>query len=111
MKKLAFVFTLIILASAAYAGSISITTRTDTIVMTQNAVNFNVTISNSGDEAAHDVKISLLLPEGFSSQSVSAGLIEPNNAYTGIFNITAESKKNGVYPFAIIVEYKDANRY
>src|SRR3989338_8235957 len=106
-KSWGFLIAIIALISVVYAGSISMTTKTDTIFMPGNAVNFNVTISNSGDEAAHDVKISLLLPEGFSSQSMDSGTIEPNTAFTGTFNITAESKKNGVYSFAIIVEYRD----
>ncbi len=111
MKKLVFLFALIIIASAANAGFISMTTKADTLLMKGNLSELNVTVSNSGDEPAHDVKISLLLPEGLSSEGVFAGKIDQNSDYSTSFRIASENKKNGEYPFAILVEYKDANRY
>ncbi len=110
MKMAVLIFALV-LASAANAGFISMTTKADTVVMIGNSSLLNVTVSNSGDEPAYDVKISLLLADGFSSESVFAGKIDQNSEYTTTFKIVSEEKKNGEYTFAILVEYKDANRY
>ena len=108
---LAFVFALIVLTNAVNAGVISITTRADTVFMIGPSAELNVTVSNSGDEPAYDVKISLLLPDGFSSESMFAGRIDEGSNYTALFAISSGGKKSGEYAFAILVEYKDANRY
>ncbi len=105
------IFALIAFASMAFAGSISVTTKADSVVMNSSTVNFSVTVSNSGDEPARDARISLLLPEGFSANSADAGAIADGGEYTGIFNITADQARNGTYGFGILIEYKDANQY
>ena len=108
--KLALTIAVLLAVAIANAGSISITTTADTLVMNSTSAVLPVTVRNSGDEAAHDVKISLLLPDGFTSQGVFAGRIEPGSSYTTDFSIAGDAK-SGEYAYAILVEYKDANRY
>lgn len=111
MKILVIAFVLLFLANPAQARVISITTSSDTIVMNTNSADFNVTVLNSGDESAYDVKISLLLPDGFSSKPVFVGKLDQNSRHTTIFNVILEQVKEGEYSFATLVEYKDANKH
>jgi hypothetical protein len=72
----------------------------------------NLTVVNSGDEAAHDVQASLLLPDGFSSHTLFPGTMEPGIPYNGRFNVSANETVNpGLYPIVLKTHYTDANAY
>jgi hypothetical protein len=72
----------------------------------------NVTLSNSGDEAANGVQLSLLLPTGFKSNTVFLGRMDPNIPQAAGFSLEIDaSTPPGVYSFALLTEYKDANGY
>jgi hypothetical protein len=72
----------------------------------------NVTMSNTGDEAAYDVELSLMLPSGMRSNQIAMGKMDPNLPQKGTFNLELDpSAKPGKYAIALLTEYKDANYY
>ncbi|MFZ2455618.1 MAG: hypothetical protein WAX07_03995 [Candidatus Altiarchaeia archaeon] len=72
----------------------------------------NASLTNSGDEAANGVQLSLLLPPGFSANTVFLGRMDPNLPQTASFSLQIDASTTpGVYPFALLTEYKDANGY
>lgn len=73
----------------------------------------NVTLSNSGDEAARDVMVSLITPPGgISSEPVFVGTLEPNSGVLAQFKVAIPFKtKPGTYPLIIKTAYADANAY
>jgi uncharacterized membrane protein len=81
-------------------------------VISSGASSINVSLTNSGDEAANGVQLSLLLPEGFTANTVFLGRMDPNLPQTASFSIAiGPSITPGVYPIALLTEYKDANGY
>lgn len=95
----------------ALAGSISITVTATTSVFEDNGV-VNITLQNNGDEAAEDVRVSLLLPEDFTSDMVVIGRLFPGVPWSGsiVFN-TTDNLLPGAYPAVILTQYRDANGY
>lgn len=72
----------------------------------------NVSIMNLGDEAANGVQLSLLMPSGFTAEPVFLGRMDPNVPQTATFTLRiAPEVMRGVYPMALLTEYKDANGY
>lgn len=72
----------------------------------------NVSVVNSGDEPAHDVELSLVLPEGFSSNKVYLGNMQPNLEYNANFHVNiTPGAKSGRYPLILKLHYADANAY
>lgn len=110
MKKLAVVAVLLFLSGLAMAKYISITTTMDSVMLDGNATRVNVSLRNSGDEAAMDTRLSLLLPQGFDANSIFVGTLGQAQ-FRGVFNITAKDALPGEYAFAVLTEYKDANGY
>ncbi|MCX6819497.1 MAG: hypothetical protein NT129_05890 [Candidatus Aenigmarchaeota archaeon] len=95
----------------ALAGSISITVTATTSVFEDNGV-VNITLQNNGDEAAEDVRVSLLLPEDFTSDMVVIGRLFPGVPWSGaIFVNTTDNLLPGAYPAVILTQYRDANGY
>ena len=77
-----------------------------------NQTFINVSITNTGDEAANGVQLSLLMPQGFKSSTAFIGRMDPNQPQTA--NFVVETDPNtvpGMYPIALLTEYKDANGY
>lgn len=71
-----------------------------------------LTAANSGDEPANDVQLSLLLPDGFSSAPIQAGMMEPNRPFSGEFAVIPVGSPNpGIYPVVLKTRYTDANTY
>ena len=80
--------------------------------MTGGSFAMNLTILNSGDEAAHDVQASLLLPDGFSSEPIYAGTMDPQVPVFGAFRVLMDGSVNpGLYPIVLKTHYTDANAY
>jgi hypothetical protein len=104
---------LIILAFVGLsAGSfISLTPSIDN----ENIVSGNVSVlgfslSNSGDEPAYDVVVSLFLPDGMSAENLFAGRLDDGGSFSGSFRIRLnDSILPGAYSIPLIVDYKDAN--
>jgi len=81
-------------------------------IVTENEIILNFSVSNTGDEAAHDVQVSLALPDGFTSEPVYMGVLEPNRPFSGGFRIViSDSVKPGTYPVVLTTHYTDANAY
>ncbi|MFH0862082.1 MAG: NEW3 domain-containing protein [Candidatus Altiarchaeota archaeon] len=72
----------------------------------------DLTILNSGDEAAREVTVSLLLPGGFSADDIYAGTMEPGRPFHGTFEVRVPGSVNpGLYPVVLKTHYTDANAY
>jgi len=81
-------------------------------IIQEDKTTVNITLLNSGDEPAYDVQLSLLLPEGVSSEPIFLGELDPNMPKSGTFDIKINSDViPGRYSMAILTEYKDANGY
>ncbi|HEX55505.1 MAG: hypothetical protein DRO90_00570 [Candidatus Altiarchaeales archaeon] len=77
-----------------------------------NETVINVTVSNLGDEPAYGIIISLILPEGFSSDEIYVGRLNPNENFTGRFFVRIDDNLlPGRYEIGVITDYKDLNDY
>jgi len=96
--------------SANYIG-LSVTVVPPRVV-SSSVFAVNVTVVNVGDEDAHDVQLSLSLPDGFTSAPQPVGILRPNTPYFTTFDVSAGSSIGpGVYPFVLKTHYADANAY
>jgi len=94
------------------AKYISLTTSVTNGIIEDKMANISLNLLNGGDEAAYDVQVSLVLPDGFSSDSIFTQVLHPNEPLEGIFNITAtENMIPGKYPAVVMTDYADANGY
>ena len=81
-------------------------------VINSGTSSINVSLTNSGDEAANGVQLSLLLPSGFKANNVYLGRMDPTLPQTASFSVEIDATTApGVYPIALLTEYKDANGY
>jgi len=72
----------------------------------------NISIVNTGDEAAYNVVLTLLHPEGFSSTPIATGVLEPSKPFEGKFTLTlSDDVRSGTYPLILLTNYADANSY
>ena len=104
---------LILCALPAYATYITLqnSMAVERVVLSPET-SVNVSLMNSGDEAANGVQLSLSMPEGFSSEPVFLGRMDPNIPQTASLSVKIGSGiAPGVYPMALLIEYKDANGY
>lgn len=117
MKKFAIASVLmaILISAVAYASYISLTTTIDNVVIGENGTGkASIRILNSGDEAAHNVELMVLLPEGFSSNTIYAGKILPNSTFNGNFTVSVIKNMSilpGSYAACELTRYQDANGY
>lgn len=103
---------LVLMAVSVFASFISLTTSMDNIVIANDTVSKAMSITNSGDEPSWNVKVSLLLPEGFISEPLYAGKINANGVFSGRFNVSKiPGLSKGSYSIAVLTEYQDANGY
>lgn len=112
-KKLIILLILLLfmpLNSARYI-SISTSVSVENAIM-DNETRVNIQITNSGDESAHDVQLSLILPADFGWANMFVGELKPNRPYDGNFTILAvNSIVPGKYTIGLMTDYKDANGY
>ena len=81
-------------------------------VETGRDIPLNISVVNTGDEAAYDVQLSLMLPDGFEAEPIPVGLLPPNAPYADSFRVrVADSVKPGTYPAVLKTHYADANAY
>lgn len=112
-KKIIILALIIALLGTASARYISIsTTSTGERITEGDSTIIGVRLINTGDEAAHDVRISLLLPAGFSANELKPGRMEPDKPYEGEFTVSIDGDvTSGTYLVAILTDYRDANSY
>ncbi|MFH1055401.1 MAG: NEW3 domain-containing protein [Candidatus Altiarchaeota archaeon] len=103
----------VFLAGSCSASYITMgVTVTPPEVVAEDVFQLKVTVLNSGDEEAHDVQLSLSLPEGFSSEPVYVGVLPPGRPYEHTFDVSIEDfVKYGTYPAMVKTHYADANAY
>ena len=113
MNKSLLLVLIIALAGVSSARYISISTSAIAERITDgDTTTITVRLINTGDEAAHDVRISLMLPEGFSANELKPGRMEPDEPYEGNFTVSIDSDvTHGTYLAAILTDYRDANSY
>jgi len=112
MKKLLLIFTfLIFLPSFTFASFVSLTTSIQEIVI-ENRTQTYLEITNSGDEMALSLSISLILPDGFYSDKIFLDKLNSNSTFRGTLNITRiKELAPGRYPAVVLIEYTDVNSY
>ncbi len=112
-KRILTLALILILTGVSSARYISLSTSATTErIIRGNSTSMGVRILNSGDEAAYNVRISLLLPEGFSANELEPGRMEPDEFYEGNFTVDVPGNVTpGTYPVAILTDYGDANLY
>jgi hypothetical protein len=92
------------------ASVISLTTTISTDTMMGNTAKVNIELSNSGDEPANNVQISLI--SRFQSELVFVGTLHPNNPFEQEMNVSLkENTLPGNYPLVVLVDYSDSNGY
>jgi len=108
---------ILIMINTVYAGHIAISSEF-TVPRILGVDNYNFTIgvkiTNLGDEAAYDVSISPILPDGLNANTIFVGKLDFNTTFEGKFVVNRGKNRNitrGEYVFGIITDYKDANGY
>lgn len=110
MKKLLIPIILLLTPNLVLASYISLTTTISTDLMTENTTKIDVKLSNSGDESANNVEISLI--SDFQSDPVYVGTLTPNMPFETELNVSLkEDIQPGKYPVVVLVDYSDANGY
>jgi hypothetical protein len=116
LKKLksliVFFLILLFLADIVSATFISINTDITDMQIEGEFGMSSLSVRNLGDEAAFDVGLSFLLPQGFDSDDIFVGRLNPDEGAEKEFILSIEGDiLAGVYPAALVVSYKDANSY
>ena len=112
MLKRYFLLFSILLSSIACGSYISMTTAVNNLFLRENLTSVNVSVMNSGDEAAYNVKISPILPRGFKAGEIFVGTLEPNTRVEFKMNVSLIAPaKRGTYTMGILTYYEDANGY
>jgi hypothetical protein len=97
-------------ASATYLQIVPALSGPDLI--TGDRAEFPVTVVNNGDENAYDVRLSLILPDGFTSSTVFYRQLKPKEQRNDVITLDiANSSMPGTYSAALLTNYADANRY
>ena len=105
-----WIFALVSTTAATYITLSSSVAVCD--IISGNETRINITTTNFGDEPAHDVRLSLLLPDGFMSESIMFGRVDANEKRSGSFVVSIDPDVlPGGYPVILLTDYKDANAY
>ncbi len=109
-------FVLLALTLSALSAHATYITLQNTVTVERiiyaNQTTVNVSLTNTGDEAANGVQLSLLMPQGFKSTNVFIGRMDPNLPQTTQFSVEIDpGTAPGMYQIALLTEYKDANGY
>ncbi len=71
-----------------------------------------VSVINNGDESAYDVRLSLILPDGFSSKTITYRELKPKETKRDTLKVSISDTLNqGSYVIALLTRYADANNY
>ena len=99
---------LVLFLGVARAGTISMTVSTENVIFPEN---MSISIENQGDEAAFNVRLSVI-SDNFVADDAFVKKLEPRqklNLSLGI-NSTGDNLP-GLYPAVIMTRYEDANGY
>jgi hypothetical protein len=112
-RKLTLFFVIFLLSvSVVTAKFISITTEIGDPIVADGSGTSQLSIVNLGDEAAFESSYVLLMPEGFESEEVFIGRLNPNNPYESEFQVKEIGGGSpGQYPGVLRVSYADGNGY
>lgn len=112
MKKLLILIILLLIPHPVSAGVISLTTEVSTDPLIENSTKTHVKLLNSGNEAAYNIQVSLILPPVFSTSPEFIGTLNPNKPEEVDFNINLIGETlPGNYPLVVLTDYADANGY
>jgi len=113
MDKKIFFVAVLFFVSVASASFIRMTADIQVEpIVSGSSTKVNVSLVNSGDEPAHDTQLSLILPDGFSTDSAYAGVMYPNAPYENVFGVNISGGLlPGRYPLVLKIHYSDANAY
>lgn len=113
MKGVCFFVLMVLLSTSASASFISISTTIATEQIIRGRQTWvNVTLENGGDEPAYNVRLHLMLPNGFHAEPAYVGTLPPYKPIDSSFSVTVDDgTQNGTYPLILNVEYTDANGY
>lgn len=117
MRKILPVILMVLLFACLVGASfIRISTTFNKIgdagVIKRDSTLIDMKVSNTGDEAAHNMQLSLTMPEGFSTNQLFPGMLGVNQTFTGTFEVNvSENVKPGRYPMVLVTHYTDANSY
>lgn len=113
VKRLIILLVLFLFVSLNSAMYISLSTSVSVENMISgNETGVDVRLTNSGDESAYDVQLSLLLPANLKADNIFVGELKPDRPYEGNFTIAAiDGITPGKYTIGILTDYKDANGY
>jgi hypothetical protein len=110
-KLIVFLTFLLFFGSIASASFISLTTTVSEITI-ENKTQVSINITNSGDEAAFSLQISLILPQEIESDKIFIERLDQNASFEGIINLTRKKELiPGRYPVVVLIDYEDANNY
>jgi hypothetical protein len=112
-KSAAFVLfsasSLLICAGAVSAGTISIGIS-HRLEIGADGAHAIVTVSNSGDEAAHSVGVQVEVL-GVEHRGETHTTLRPGTSYEETLPVAMEDLPDGRWPYRIAVDYTDANQY
>jgi hypothetical protein len=96
--------------SASYIQIIPTIAAPDMI--TSGKVEFPVSVINNGDESAYDIRLSLIISNGFTSSTVFYRELKPKEQRNDVLTLDIENGTiQGTYVAALLTNYADANRY
>jgi hypothetical protein len=100
---------MLVVAAVAQAGNISITTQ-QSAHLDGNSLRVEVTIGNTGDEAAHAVTPLVRFGDKEArGQRIEA--LAPNASVKDTLSLDVGTLAQGTWPYLVAVDYTDANQY
>jgi len=111
MKKILLpVLSCILVWSASAGFTMELSTKSEILSDQYSRINF--TLLNSGDEAAYNVILEPLLPEGFNSDILYMRVLPSNMPFNGSFVINiSPNAPVGKFPTPLMLHYTDLNSY
>ena len=110
MRKLLMLLPLVLAPYSLQAGSISLQTQIS-IQEKNGAWKVFVSVTNRGDEAAHNVRANVRWGTGESVSEKVQDMLQPGQNRTAILRIQGRPKLPGLYPLFLWMDYTDANGY
>lgn len=113
MKLLIIPFlALFMLVSPASAEYIQLTPSvTVPTVILDNSANLTVSIINTGDEVAKNIRVELNLPDGIKGDVIIIGDIQPQQTKEETVTLFIGDNLRGSYPAILKIKYSDLNGY
>jgi hypothetical protein len=100
---------MLLLAAVAHAGTISITTQ-QSAHLDGNTLHVEVTMGNTGDEAAHAVTPLVRFGDK-EARGQRIDSLAPNASVKDMLSLDVGTLTEGTWPYVVAVDYTDANQY